>query len=158
MIAIIAMALKTYSTYPILLFCGREAFKSLLQDVGYGLDQRHDIYIRGTIATVWFVLSLILAVLIPNIGEVIKILGSLAAIFIFVIPGFGLFTYVNRSDPSTYLLKSKMFLLSSILFMTLGAFFFGVVITQAIRYNMASHGSDEPPLCVHNVIQTQIRL
>ena len=36
---------------------------------------------------VWFAASLVLAVLIPDIGQVIQILGSLAAVFIFVFPG-----------------------------------------------------------------------
>jgi sodium-coupled neutral amino acid transporter 7/8 len=42
---------------------------------------------RITIATVWFVFTLVLALLSPDIGSVIDILGSLAAIFIFVFPG-----------------------------------------------------------------------
>jgi sodium-coupled neutral amino acid transporter 7/8 len=42
---------------------------------------------RVTIATVWFILTLILAILSPDIGSVIDILGSLAAVFIFVFPG-----------------------------------------------------------------------
>jgi hypothetical protein len=42
---------------------------------------------RITIATIWYILTLVLAVLSPDIGSVIDILGSLAAIFIFVFPG-----------------------------------------------------------------------
>ena len=42
---------------------------------------------RVTIATIWFILTLILAILSPDIGSVIDILGSLAAVFIFVFPG-----------------------------------------------------------------------
>jgi len=42
---------------------------------------------RITIATTWFFLTLVLALLSPDIGSVIDILGSLAAIFIFVFPG-----------------------------------------------------------------------
>lgn len=162
MVAIVAMALKTYTTYPILLFCGREAIRSLLLDAGFGHDQRHEVFIRSAIATTWFALSLALSVFIPDIGGVIKILGSFAAVFIFVIPGFGLFTYVNRSDPSTYLLKSKFFLLTSIIFLTLGTFIFGVVLTQAVRYNMVTHptggGDDDPHLCVKPVSQIEMSL
>jgi len=36
---------------------------------------------------VWFILSLLSALFIPNIGVVISLLGGLAAIFIFVFPG-----------------------------------------------------------------------
>ena len=33
MIGVIAMAVKTVFTYPILLFCGREAFRSAIKDL-----------------------------------------------------------------------------------------------------------------------------
>ncbi len=46
---------------------------------------------RILIATPWFVTSLVCAILIPNIGEVIQFLGSLAAVFIFIFPGLCLF-------------------------------------------------------------------
>lgn len=42
---------------------------------------------RITIATIWFVATLVLAAVSPDIGSVIDILGSLAAVFIFVFPG-----------------------------------------------------------------------
>ena len=42
---------------------------------------------RYCIAVVWFSLSLILAVFLPDIGVVISALGELAAIFIFIFPG-----------------------------------------------------------------------
>lgn len=44
----------------------------------------------------WFVLTLLLSVFIPNIGVVIQILGALAAVFIFIFPGKGVFrTHLN---------------------------------------------------------------
>ena len=75
-------------------------------------------------------------------------LGSLAAVFIFVIPGFCLFQYVNRSDPSTYLHRSKVFLATSVVFLSLGAFIFGVVLTQAVEYNAKGGGDAPTPICV----------
>ena len=42
---------------------------------------------RVVIATIWFVASLVMAIEVPNIGAVINMLGSLAAVFIFVFPG-----------------------------------------------------------------------
>jgi len=42
---------------------------------------------RIIISLLWFSSSLSLAVLIPDIGRVIQMLGSLAAVFIFVFPG-----------------------------------------------------------------------
>lgn len=67
-LAIGAMALKTYSTYPILLFCGREALRNLLQDCsGWDLAADPNAFRFTSIAvTVWFALSVICAALIPN--------------------------------------------------------------------------------------------
>nr|CAD7440196.1 unnamed protein product [Timema bartmani] len=87
---IIAIAVKTYTTYPILLFCGREAVANLwcnLVDssgVDVALNERRR---RIIIASSWFILTLVLTIFSPDIGSVIDLLGSLAAIFIFVFPG-----------------------------------------------------------------------
>lgn len=36
---------------------------------------------------VWFVTSLLIAIVVPNIGDVISVLGGLAALFAFMFPG-----------------------------------------------------------------------
>ena len=88
---------------------------------------------RYVVVTVWFFLSLILALVIPNIGDVIKLLGSLAAVFIFIFPGLCLFKCTIRSDPSYLLKKSWGLLVLSLVFIGLGGFIFGVVFTQGIK-------------------------
>ena len=64
---------------------------SLVQDCGSSSPgvstQQREKWGRIFISIVWFTTSLILAVLIPDIGQVIQVLGSLAAVFIFVFPG-----------------------------------------------------------------------
>ena len=105
MVALIAMAAKTYTTYPILLFCGRsesfrylmfkyfslfrEGLDSLLKDLVLSEEGalRWEKTRRVVIATTWFILTMILAIEIPDISAVINMLGSLAAVFIFVFPG-----------------------------------------------------------------------
>ena len=42
---------------------------------------------RVVMTTVWFFISLFLAVIVPNIGMVIALLGGLAAVFVFIFPG-----------------------------------------------------------------------
>ena len=42
---------------------------------------------RIVMTIVWFSSSLFLAVVVPNIGVVISLLGGLAALFIFIFPG-----------------------------------------------------------------------
>lgn len=56
---------------------------------------------RVSVTIIWFVLTLALAVFIPNIGVVIQILGAFAAIFIFIFPG----TYTAKYSASTLALK-----------------------------------------------------
>lgn len=42
---------------------------------------------------VWFVVTLVLALFIPDIGRVISLIGGLAACFIFVFPGDNFLAY-----------------------------------------------------------------
>ena len=163
MVGIVALTLKTITTYPILLFCGREALKSLMREaVAFfkgrnsgepSIDQENggdplkdgtkfEVIVRIVIVTLWFGFSLILALKIPNIGQVIKLLGSLAAIFIFVFPGVCLFQFTFRSDPGFVRKKSVFKMVSSFLFLSLGMFIFGVVITQSIQSILLEHDED----------------
>ncbi|XP_021912874.1 putative sodium-coupled neutral amino acid transporter 7 [Zootermopsis nevadensis] len=138
LIGIVAVAIKTYTTYPILLFCGREAVSNLWANLLH--DSESDVAVterrrRITIATVWFILTLVLALLSPDIGSVIDILGSLAAIFIFVFPGLCLMQSTLHKDPHIILNKDKFVVLAAIIFILLGTFIFGVVFVQAaIRF------------------------
>lgn len=131
---ITSVAVKTFTTYPILLFCGREAVSNLYvlfagePDVALTEKRR-----RYTIATVWFALTLVLSVVSPNIGVVIDILGSLAAIFIFVFPGICWMQSTLHKDPLIILNKDKFCVLGAVLFILLGTFLFGVVFVQAIQ-------------------------
>jgi len=142
LVALIAMALKTYTTYPILLFCGREGISTLIKDMFVSEDSaRKEMVRRFSIAAIWFTLSVIMAVKIPNIGEIIDILGSLAAIFIFIFPGVCLLQSTLMSDPGLVNLTAKLRILLAVAFLLLGSFLFGVVITQGwkvVLYNYIS--------------------
>jgi len=133
LIALIAMALKTYTTYPILLFCGREGISCLVKDIFIKEDTpRKELIRRYVIATTWFVLSVVLAIEIPNITEVINILGSLAAIFIFVFPGVCLLQSTLMRDPGLVRAMSVFRVVFAVAFLLLGSFIFGVVLTQGL--------------------------
>merc|ERR1719322_690665 len=219
--AMYAMALKVITTYPILLFCGREGIKSVITDLSYLMSssqnplstnsendssvnnvnsssvtrdliahdrrrsgfrrrgdtttiegptgapplgsssmvgpagggpaawaaaafgrgaERKELIVRYVVVTVWFFLSLILALVIPNIGDVIKLLGSLAAVFIFIFPGLCLFKCTIRADPSYLLKKSWALLALSLVFIGLGGFIFGVVFTQGMKSLISGSG------------------
>jgi len=145
MVALIAMALKTYTTYPILLFCGREGASSLVTSI----TGRPDTLVRRVvIATIWFVASLVMAIEIPNIGAVINMLGSLAAVFIFVFPGLCLLQTTLTSYPGLTTITARLRFLLASLFLVLGAFLFGCVLTQGVIFNITGGEKGIKPLCV----------
>jgi len=98
LIAVIMVAIKTYSAYPLNIFCGRYKMKYL----NYNLeifyirisidsfssnDSGQSIKRRIIIVCLWFFTTLGGAVFLPNISLAIHYLGALAASFIFVFPG-----------------------------------------------------------------------
>lgn len=183
-VGILCLVLKTITTYPILLFCGREGLKSILSEghkimykpvtsstpaeaseddgqppppaqapvaatraAASGPDflvpgSKTEVAIRVGFVSLWFSASLILAIKIPNIGQVIKLLGSLAAVFIFVFPGLCLFKISYRSDPSFTRKWTLAKVLVSFIFLAFGAFIFGVVLTQSIQNIIDTSSSD----------------
>ena len=77
-------------------------------------------------------------------------LGSLAAVFIFVLPGLGLLQYALRADPSYFLWKTYGFVAASALLLFIGAFVSGTVLTQSVmRMAGGERGGAPrpPPLC-----------
>jgi len=147
MIALIALGLKTYTTYPILLFCGREGLSTIIKDLFINDDTpSKEKFRRCTIATIWFVASILIAIEIPNIGAVINVLGSFAAIFIFVFPGICLMQTTFMRDSMLVTTKAKFKIALAVIFIILGFFLFGVVLTQGIITDL-SPASEVAPLC-----------
>ena len=159
------MALKTISTYPILLFCGREAMTSAIADIkllcrrsGPGGElvaseqpEEHEIDTnnvkqRCIVVLIWYALSLLCAIVVPNIGTAISFLGCLAAVFIFTIPGLILMALNLRSDSSlvrTDKYNVALLVLSGV-FNVIGAFIFGVVLTQDVQQIVYSSSYSSP--------------
>lgn len=90
LVAIIMFLLKTYTSYPLNLFCARTAIEGLWVEMrnldAYNVE-RFEKYRRICIVTIWFFLSLVIALFVPNITVVIHYLGALAGTFMFVFPG-----------------------------------------------------------------------
>jgi len=126
-VAIIAIAIKNFTTYPIILYCGRDALLSIFN---VSFDR---IGIRVIITLIWFILSLVIAILVPDISPIINLLGSLSAMFIFILPGICLLQNVLLRDPELYLNKGRMLVVFAIFLTALGAFVCGVVFMETLQ-------------------------
>lgn len=123
------------TSYPILHFCGRAVLEGLwLRYKGEAVEEdvvreRHRrLFQTGS----WFLLTLLLALFIPDIGRVISVIGGLAACFIFVFPGLCLIhaklSEIQEARPASWwaMVSYGVFLV------VLGAFIFGQTTTNAI--------------------------
>jgi len=90
LVAVIMFLLKTYTSYPLNLFCARTAIEGLWIEV-FSLSTEQILNSERTrrivIVTVWFFSSLLIAIFLPNITVVINYLGALAGAFMFLFPG-----------------------------------------------------------------------
>ncbi|XP_027194001.2 sodium-coupled neutral amino acid transporter 7-like [Dermatophagoides pteronyssinus] len=118
---IIALIVKMITTYPPVVFCGRETIVRIIlsryrrqqhqqqQRSGYEclsdqdeneslLSSRNNYEHRWNIiiTTIWNISVLILAIVIPNITIAIGFLGSLASCNVFIFPGIALFALIKR--------------------------------------------------------------
>ncbi|XP_033755425.1 putative sodium-coupled neutral amino acid transporter 7 [Pecten maximus] len=135
LVAVILIAVKTYTTYPILLFCGRAALDCLWVDIRRMSSERVEETERPRriiVTLIWFLATLAMAIFIPNIGVVIQILGAFAAIFIFVFPGMCMVKAVEMKADGVWDRKLKAMMLFAIIFIVIGAFIFGLTLTQSI--------------------------
>ncbi|XP_059158343.1 sodium-coupled neutral amino acid transporter 7-like [Physella acuta] len=137
MVAVVLVAVKTYTAYPILCFVGKAAFETLWR-IFWKMSPEEIVKREKTrrviITLVWFTLTLLLAVLIPNMGVVVEILGALAVVLIFVFPGLCLFkTMQNKIESGEkHLTKAYVCRGIGIVYIIVGTFIFGLTVTQAI--------------------------
>ena len=90
LIAVIMFLLKTYTSYPLNLFCARTAIEGLwieMRNLDQHSIQTYEKFRRVCVVSVWFFLSLLIALFVPNITIVIHYLGALAGTFMFIFPG-----------------------------------------------------------------------
>ncbi|CAG2165230.1 unnamed protein product [Oppiella nova] len=98
---IVALIVKMITTYPPVIFCGRDTFVGLFckHPEPIQLDEPYDsveYWRRVFITSTWNILALILALVIPNITIAIGFLGSLAACNVFVFPGLCMTALAKR--------------------------------------------------------------
>ncbi|CAL8084911.1 unnamed protein product [Calicophoron daubneyi] len=131
------LAVNIYTSYPILHFCGRSSLATVtLHYSGWSDKEWNTIErrFRYSSTVIWYAVSLLLALFVPNIGSIIGILGSLAAFFIFIYPGLALLTLTLHENPKEISKKFKVIIAVSIFYVILGTFIFGLSLSQSIMH------------------------
>lgn len=126
-VALVAVAVKLFTTYPIVLYCGRDALLDM-----FGFDSHSSIRAKITATLVWFVSTLALAIFLPDISPMISMLGTLSAAFIFIFPGICLLQSTLLKDPQLFLNKDRFFIFAAICMVTLGTFVCGLIFIEAL--------------------------
>ncbi|CAL1274352.1 unnamed protein product [Larinioides sclopetarius] len=151
LIGIGALVVKMITTYPQLVVCGRGALDGLYAEFAHlSIDQfiKGEFKRRIVVTSLWFASTLLLAVLAPNIGVVIELLGCLASVNIFIFPGLCLIALAIRDDEYLEEFKSRMKCFVACLMIMFGTFVFGVVFTKVIMYDMLNKSGKVPhPKC-----------
>ncbi|XP_072236605.1 sodium-coupled neutral amino acid transporter 7 [Leuresthes tenuis] len=128
------------TSYPILHFCGRAVIEGLwlrFQDEQVEVCVRRERRRRILQTLVWFVVTLVLALFIPDIGRVISLIGGLAACFIFVFPGLCLMqAKLSETDIRSASWHGLVFF--GVAMVTLGAFIFGLTTTNSIYQDVVN--------------------
>ncbi|XP_056604731.1 sodium-coupled neutral amino acid transporter 7 [Triplophysa dalaica] len=129
------------TSYPILHFCGRAVLEGLWlrfkgEEVETDVAKERRRRILQTI--IWFCLTLILALFIPDIGRVISLIGGLAACFIFVFPGLCLIQ-AKLSEHDVRSASWHGMVAFGVVMVTIGAFIFGQTTTNAIYKDIINH-------------------
>ncbi|XP_063332645.1 sodium-coupled neutral amino acid transporter 7 [Pelmatolapia mariae] len=128
------------TSYPILHFCGRAVIEGLwlrFQGEQVEVCVRRERRRRILQTLVWFIITLVLALFIPDIGRVISLIGGLAACFIFVFPGLCLMQ-AKLSETDVRSVSWHGLVSFSVAMVTLGAFIFGLTTTNSIYQDVVN--------------------
>lgn len=150
LLALILLALKSWTTYPILMFCVREAIGDLyvqLRKISPVEAAISEPKRRRIIALLLWAASILMALFTPNINIVVKLLGSLAAIFIFVFPGMCLLQEVlgKRGNLIPFTWSRRVLVGVAMFYMVVGMFAFGLAFTLGVQHII--HPDSSQPLC-----------
>ncbi|KAK2854086.1 hypothetical protein Q5P01_006747 [Channa striata] len=128
------------TSYPILHFCGRAVVEGLwLRFRGEQVEVcvRRERRRRILQTLVWCIVTLVLALFIPDIGRVISLIGGLAACFIFVFPGLCLMQ-AKLSETDSRSASWHGLVIFGVAMVTIGAFIFGLTTTNSIYQDIVS--------------------
>ncbi|KAJ6666086.1 hypothetical protein lerEdw1_000990 [Lerista edwardsae] len=132
-VARLLFGISIITIYPIVLLLGR----SVLQDVclssklSYVLTRDpYEKWTRVILTTAWVLVTLVIALFVPDISKVISVIGGISAFFIFIFPGLCL-VCAMETEPIKPRTKSCL-IIWGIVTVLCGAFIFGQSSTIAV--------------------------
>ncbi|CAF2149296.1 unnamed protein product [Rotaria magnacalcarata] len=140
LIAVIMVAIKTYTAYPVNLFCGRIAIDSFSTS-----NKESSIKRRVIIVCLWFFSTLVGAVFLPNISLAIHYLGALAASFIFIFPGLCLYFHIE--EQWIYSWHNVLSISIAIFYVAIGVFITLLTLVQSLMADIGSKASTNKNIC-----------
>ncbi|KAG8437725.1 hypothetical protein GDO86_008438 [Hymenochirus boettgeri] len=132
-IARLLFGVSIITIYPIILLLGRSVIQETLvewQQKSLFETASCERVWRIIITILWIIVTLIIALFVPDISKVISVIGGISAFFIFIFPGLCLIFAVEAESINP---KSKSCLIVwGILSVVCGAFIFGQSTTTAV--------------------------
>ncbi|XP_062328058.1 putative sodium-coupled neutral amino acid transporter 8 [Osmerus eperlanus] len=133
-IARLLFGISIITIYPIILLLGRSVILDLMQRVQ---RRRHGVVThsferrcRVILTVVWITITLLIAMFVPDMSEVIGVIGGISAFFIFIFPGLCL-VFLMQSEPVSHRVRVVL-TVWGVVTIVVGAFIFGQSTTIAI--------------------------
>ncbi|KAJ0002132.1 hypothetical protein NQD34_001928 [Periophthalmus magnuspinnatus] len=116
--------------YPIILLLGRSVILNLmlrLRRRSHGIvTSSFESRCRVVLTIVWIAITLLIAMFVPDMGEVISVIGGISAFFIFIFPG------MKTNSHSLICISCGVLTVWGVITIVVGAFIFGQSTTIAI--------------------------
>ncbi|KAJ4947702.1 hypothetical protein JOQ06_009735 [Pogonophryne albipinna] len=120
--------------YPIILLLGRSVILNLMvriQRRRWGVvTHSFETRCRVVLTVIWITVTLLIAMFVPDMGEVISVIGGISAFFIFIFPGLCL-VFTMQSEPVSPRVR-VILTVWGVITIVVGSFIFGQSTTIAI--------------------------
>ncbi|KAM7424051.1 hypothetical protein PAMA_000422 [Pampus argenteus] len=120
--------------YPIILLLGRSVILNLMLRVQRRrrgiVTHSFESRCRVVLTVIWITVTLLIAMFVPDMGEVISVIGGISAFFIFIFPGLCL-VFIMQTETVTSRVRVTL-TVWGIITIVVGAFIFGQSTTIAI--------------------------
>ncbi|XP_076880029.1 putative sodium-coupled neutral amino acid transporter 8 [Brachyhypopomus gauderio] len=132
-IARLLFGISIITIYPIILLLGRSVIMTLM--LGYRekramITEMFESRCRWFLTTLWITVTLVVAIYVPDMSDVISVIGGVSAFFIFIFPGLCLI-FAMQTEPVDH--KKKLLLIGwGVVTVVVGVFIFGQSTTIAV--------------------------